>query len=354
MLRRKLIIILCSVLALLLITAVGAIVSLQGILSELYHLETRSWAVTEEANKLSEAVSSAELELMRDASDPDVHMLQVQAAIRTLMVQYETVEAAYAAHLPVDSPVMQRLGKAIETFASHARASPATQNAVAGSTTGRGASGGALELRQEILALSRDIRIHSAGEQAALTSRFRWLVFVLAAVFLVLINFTIVVLLRMAGMVLRPVEQLLEATRQLAGEHYDYRVEVHQHDEFDELACSYNRLADQLQSNERRKLEMMQQVALALNHELNNAIAAIELQLRLLGKEACNNLGAEKCARRIHESLGRMTRSVEQLKHVRRIVLTDYVSGVKMLDLERSALADGADGPAPLGAMASS
>src|SRR5262245_12726227 len=68
MLRKKLIVILCSVLALLVTTAIGAIVSLQGILSELYHLETRSWAVTEEANKLSEAVSATELELL---SQPD-------------------------------------------------------------------------------------------------------------------------------------------------------------------------------------------------------------------------------------------------------------------------------------------
>ena len=52
----------------------------------------------------------------------------------------------------------------------------------------------------------------------------------------------------------------------------------------------------------------------------------------------------------------RMVGAVESLKHVRRIVLTDYVSGVKMLDLERSVLAEqqpdapaakaGAGGPA--------
>ena len=35
-----------------------------------------------------------------------------------------------------------------------------------------------------------------------------------------------------------------------------------------------------------------------------------------------------------------MASTVESLKHVRRIVLTDYVSGVKMLDLERSVLAE--------------
>jgi hypothetical protein len=38
----------------------------------------------------------------------------------------------------------------------------------------------------------------------------------------------------------------------------------------------------------------------------------------------------------IHESLARMTVTLERLKHVRRIVLTDYTEGTKMLDLERS------------------
>jgi hypothetical protein len=32
-----------------------------------------------------------------------------------------------------------------------------------------------------------------------------------------------------------------------------------------------------------------------------------------------------------------MTESVQMLKNVRRIVLTDYMSGVKMLDLRKSA-----------------
>jgi hypothetical protein len=35
-----------------------------------------------------------------------------------------------------------------------------------------------------------------------------------------------------------------------------------------------------------------------------------------------------------------MTHTVEALKRVRRIVLTDYVEGVKMLDLQRSVEED--------------
>ena len=38
----------------------------------------------------------------------------------------------------------------------------------------------------------------------------------------------------------------------------------------------------------------------------------------------------------IHEALHRMTETVAAVQHVRRIVLTDYVAGVKMLDLRKS------------------
>lgn len=177
---------------------------------------------------------------------------------------------------------------------------------------------------------------HAHAELVALTTRFRWLVLVLAVVFIFVINFAVIALLRMTGLVLRPLEKLLEATRHLARERFDYRVDVNQNDEFDELGRAYNQMAGQLETNEQRKLEMLGQVALALNHELNNAAAIIEMQLKLLGRQTEGNCAAERYARQIHDSLLRMTRSVELLKHVRRIVLTDYVAGVKMLDLEKS------------------
>ena len=107
------------------------------------------------------------------------------------------------------------------------------------------------------------------------------------------------------------------------------------------MATSFNNLAGQLQSNEQRKLQTLAQVALTLSHELNNAGAIIELQLKLLGKQSSGNPAFERCLRQIHESLARMTRTVDLLTKVRRIVLTDYVEGLKMLDLERSVEEDG-------------
>ena len=83
-------------------------------------------------------------------------------------------------------------------------------------------------------------------------------------------------------------------------------------------------------------MEMLGQIALTLNHELNNALSVIELKLRPLTAQASGNTAMENSLQQIHQNLDRMARTVESLKHIRRIVLTEYVSGVKMLDLERS------------------
>lgn len=196
---------------------------------------------------------------------------------------------------------------------------------------------GAIWMLQEVLEEMRSGRAEAAD-------RLWHIVLGLTLVFIVLINLSIVAVLRITGMVLRPVERLIEGTRELAAGRYGFRVAVERDDEFAELARSYNALAAQLADNERRKLEVLGQVGLTLNHELNNAAAIIELQLQLLSRQAAREGGGtnprlERCAREIREGLGRMNATVENLKHVRRIVLTDYVSGVKMLDLERSVMA---------------
>jgi signal transduction histidine kinase len=175
-----------------------------------------------------------------------------------------------------------------------------------------------------------------AAGVAGVAEKFRWMVLGLGVAFLLVINIAVAVLLRAATMVLRPVDQLIEGSRRLAQEEFDYRVCVQGADEFGELAGGFNALAQRLQENEKRRMEMLGQIALTLNHELNNALSVIELKLRPLSRQATGNTALENSLLQIHENLDRMARTVESLKHVRRIVLTDYVSGVKMLDLERS------------------
>ena len=180
------------------------------------------------------------------------------------------------------------------------------------------------------------VRSQAHVEHQELSSRFRYQLLVIAAVSIAVINLIILVYLKVAGMILRPVDALVNAARELGRERFETRVNLQGADEFDQLARAYNQMAGQLQAAEQRRLEVLGQVAVALNHELNNAISIIELQLRL-ARRRTGDRGLEQNLQQIAESLGRITRVVASLRQARRIVLTDYVGGTKMLDLEKSA-----------------
>jgi nitrate/nitrite-specific signal transduction histidine kinase len=175
-----------------------------------------------------------------------------------------------------------------------------------------------------------------AFRRDAITSKFRNSVIVLGIVFVLIINATVMVLSRMVSMIVKPVDKLVEASRRLAEEDFEYRVELNRSDEFAELARAQNALAEQLQQNEERKVETLHQVARTLSHELNNAIAIIELQLTHLARKNKGDGEQAERLKEIHRTLERISRTVDALAHVRSIVLTDYTSGVSMLDLERS------------------
>jgi signal transduction histidine kinase len=192
------------------------------------------------------------------------------------------------------------------------------------------------ELRAALRELTRTLRAFVAAEQAGFARYFRALVLGLTIAALVMVNVAVFVLLRTAQVVLRPVAQLVEGSRELAAERFDHRVEVDQGDEFGELATAYNRMAEQLKASEERKAEALRQLAVTLNHDLNNSLAVIEMQLSLLDRQAGSASNLARYFREIQATLGRMSRTVASLKHIRRVVLTDYVDGQKMVDLERS------------------
>lgn len=186
--------------------------------------------------------------------------------------------------------------------------------------------------------LARSLRAYTAEEQTWFGRYFRGLVLGLTLAALIMVNIAVFVLFRTAQLVLKPVGELVRCSRELAAEHFEHRVSVPQKDEFGELAMAYNRLAEQLQANEERKAEAIRQLAVTLNHDLNNAIATIELQLALLDRQSGSDGNLSRYLREIQTSLSRMSRTVASLKHIRRVVLTDYVVGQKMVDLERSMM----------------
>jgi signal transduction histidine kinase len=184
--------------------------------------------------------------------------------------------------------------------------------------------------------LGRELRNYVAAEQRHVARYFRGIVLALTLAALAMVNVAVIVLLRTAQLVLKPVGALVEGSRQLAAENFEHRVKLDQGDEFGELAHAYNQLAERLQANEERRTETLRHLAVTLNHGLNNAMSIIELQLGLLDRQSGGNPTLRNHLREIRTCLSRMADIVASLKHIRRVVLTDYAPGQKMVDLERS------------------
>lgn len=206
------------------------------------------------------------------------------------------------------------------------------------------AYGAALDMQVCIQELGRAFRQHVAAEQSHAGRAFRAMVVTLTIAALVMVNVAVVVLLRTAQMVLRPVSSLVSGSRELAAERFDHRVNAELSDEFAELAHAYNHLAEQLQASEGRKTEALRQLAVTLNHNLNNAMAIIEMQLSLLDRQSGGNPTQAARLREIRTCLTQMSQTVSSLKGIRRVVLTDYAPGQKMVDIERSVADDAAPG----------
>lgn len=67
-----------------------------------------------------------------------------------------------------------------------------------------------------------------------------------------------------AGSVSGPIQKLAEGTRQLAGDHLDFRVQVHSRDEIGELADSFNKMAASLSESRKRLRNYFFKVAQSL------------------------------------------------------------------------------------------
>jgi len=343
-LRHKLLVILFSLTALLMVLAVAALGSLQRVFADLDHLNNRAGVAVNQVNELSTSLSSIELELYGLQTGRKRHLDSLIESTDQMRTLVEALDADYLLSEPSMLGVYDELVGQLDSFESRVGVLATAQEKDLAMRYNLAALDDAAQMRQRLLMITRHVHAHAQREQTALTGRFRWLVVAMALGFLIVINGSILLMLRAAGMVLRPVSQLVHASRELARENFAHRVTVGQHDEFDELAHAYNRLAEQLQENERRRVQTLQQMALTLNHELNNAISTIELQLTLLRRRSGPDTALEKNLARIHDSLSRMTTVIGSLKQLRRVVLTDYVDGVKMLDLRESIREDGPAG----------
>jgi len=323
MLRQKLLLILGSIVALLLACGLVAVLLLQSVLRDFEHLGGEAIEGASAAMALQVRISDLQQDLDHAGANHDTATFSLAVkAIREDLASVSSLEVvrgpAGASFRALDD-LTASLGKLV---ADPARRPEALACAAAA--------------RDSLAILRQVMEQHAEREEQRMTARFRWIVIGLGLAFVLLINGSIMVLARMSSMILKPVDRLVEASRHLAREDFGHRIEIDRRDEFGELAAAYNRLAAQLQANEERRMETLQQAARTLNHELNNAMAIIQLQLARATRAAGADEARSQPLREIQDALTRMAGTVAALARVRRIVLTDYVSGVKMLDLEAS------------------
>jgi len=118
-----------------------------------------------------------------------------------------------------------------------------------------------------------------------------------------------------ARQIVRPIGRMLTATQRIAAGHYAERVPISPADKGDELgqlAASFNAMADSLEQAERRRQELVGNVA----HELRTPIATLEGYLEGL-LDGVVEPSPETWAR-LHDEAGRLRRLVDDLQELSR------------------------------------
>jgi len=336
MLRRKLLIMFGSVVAMLVALAVLAVLLLQRVMGGMDHVNRDAMGIIAQSSHLNTTLSQIEIELYGLQLGRQRHLDELIQKVDSLDEQIQRVRSHYVMRSQTMRQVTELLDIHLKQF-RHSVASLATaQDADLARQYSIDALGKAMELRRDVHQLDRAAHEHADEEQLHLAADFRWLVLGLTLGGMIVVNIVILALLHISGVILRPVERLVHATRELAHERFSHRVRINQHDEFQELAESFNNLAERLETNEQRKMEVLHQATRALNHEINNVIATVDLQLRVLARQTGDNQHVSQSLRQIQDNLRRIAQTVQSLKDIRRIVLTEYVSGVQMLDLQQS------------------
>lgn len=119
-----------------------------------------------------------------------------------------------------------------------------------------------------------------------------------------------VVSLAVAARIAGPIGALAAAARRIAGGHYAERVPVADPDELGELATSFNEMASSLETTERRRLQLVGDVA----HELRTPLTTLDGYLE--GLEDGVIAPSDETWRLLRAETGRLTRLVNDLSEL--------------------------------------
>jgi signal transduction histidine kinase len=112
--------------------------------------------------------------------------------------------------------------------------------------------------------------------------------------------------------IVRPVRRLAAASHRLAAGHYAERVPAGAGDELGELAASFNEMAAALESTERRRLELIGDVA----HELRTPVATLQGNLEGLLDGVVEP--SERTWAKLQDEVGRLRRLIDDLQELSR------------------------------------
>ena len=141
----------------------------------------------------------------------------------------------------------------------------------------------------------------------------------------------VVVALALSARIATPVTRLVEAARRIAGGHYAERVARSGEDEVAELAATFNAMAGSLEATERRRLELVGDVA----HELRTPLATLDGYLEGL-QDGVVEPSAETWTL-LRRETGRLTRLVADLSELWRAEARQLSLSIEDLDASQVA-----------------
>jgi signal transduction histidine kinase len=152
----------------------------------------------------------------------------------------------------------------------------------------------------------------------------------LAAVVIAVVTAT-VVSLAVAARIARPVTRLAAASRRIAAGHYAERVETDEPGELGDLATTFNGMAGSLESTERRRLQLVGDVA----HELRTPLATLDGYLE--GLEDGVIEPTPQTWRLLRGEAARLTRMVNDLAELWRAEAHQLTLHVEPVDVAQTA-----------------
>ena len=120
----------------------------------------------------------------------------------------------------------------------------------------------------------------------------------------------------------------------------DWRVTLPIYIAYGSIAISVGWLSEQLhwfyeKAIEGERVAVVSQVAITIRHEVNNALAAIMAEAQLLQQQGSLTPDQASALRHILDMSRRVRDSMDRLSTLTRAPTTEYVPGVKMIDLDK-------------------